>query len=115
MRKKFIGRQGDVLLFKIEEKGEKYNMKKGKPILAYGETHGHKHQIIEEIPYSILPDVNDYGLEGLMEIEEGKTLTLRHGTDTTEKHAKIVIEEPGLYGWRIQREWHEGKEMKVRD
>lgn len=110
MEKEFIIRQGDVLIFKLEE-APKVEMKKGKPILAYGEAHGHTHAIVDDVEFTFL-DENIYEIEGMMGVKE--TTYLRHGTTTKEKHAKIEL-PPGTYGWRIQREWSEGEERKVRD
>lgn len=110
MQKKFVKRQGDVLIFKIED-APQMEMKKGKPILAYGEAHNHTHAIMDEVDYVELDEAT-YGLEGIMEIKE--QTYLRHGTPTKEKHAKIEL-PPGTYGWIIQREWSEGEERKVRD
>lgn len=107
-----VGRQGDVLIWRIHDVPEDVKFdKKGKPVLAYGELTGHKHQIVEEVNYTQVTGFSD-GIEGLLEIKE--STRLRHGTDLQEKHGTIELSE-GIYGWSIQQEFHAGKRRRVQD
>lgn len=111
MEMEFVGRQGDVILFRIVKNVPEVEMNKGKVVLAYGEAHGHTHAPVVEVKHAML-DEAQYGIEGMMEVEEATYL--RHGTTTKEKHGRINL-DPGVYGWIIQREWTEEEERKVRD
>jgi len=97
---RFVARQGDVLIVRIDEtekpKGDwkKAPREGGAVVLAHGEVTGHKHQIHNR-------NVCLLRAEGISDavLTVGARAELQH-----EEHGTIVLKK-GLYKVRIQREW----------
>ena len=100
-RKRFIARQGDVLLIRIDEipSDAAPCEVNGDVILAYGEVTGHAHRLEAGKAKAFAKGgAWDPSAERFIQALEGAEL--RH-----EEHAAILL-PPGNYQIRIQREYH---------
>ena len=99
--------QGDVVMFKVDEKYFSDNTKKGEEykshytggknqhaIVAFGEVTGHKHQV----------NMKDMAKEAGVDVPEGFEVHNNTVTITHEEHNPIDI-PPGKYVVRIVREF----------
>ena len=98
------GRQGDVLLVKVEAIGEGKPIPRenGKIVLAYGEVTGHSHVIAS-------PFVKWIEVEGERYVESDKSFQVKHDEHTTEWFA------PGTYLVIQQSEYTPVAIVTVRD
>jgi len=95
MKNKFYARQGDLGITSIQKLPD--NLKELKTnVLAYGETTGHKHQLLETMPqqFSILEDKNG-----------NQYLEINQPTDLIHEEHKTITIERGFYIIKREREY----------
>ena len=108
MKTQFVARQGDVLLFKVQELpsgAQDVTPKNGDVILAFGEVTGHAHRIKRaEHPSA---RIFDLGAERYLQIAERVALT-------HEEHSAIFL-ETGVYRQVFQHEEKRAAILRVAD
>ena len=104
-------RQGDIVLIPISKMPANLTPVErdaGAVVLAYGETTGHKHQIVEEDVQLFAPGEASVLAERYLRVG-GSVAVLTH-----EEHAPITL-PPGEYEVRHQREYSPEKIQRVLD
>lgn len=109
MKKQFVARQGDVLLFLVDAlpRGAKDVTPKGDVILAFGEVTGHAHRIKQTETDRPSARIFDVGAERYLQIAE--RVALEH-----EEHSAVFLEK-GVYRQAFQFQEQRAEIQRVAD